>query len=449
MQEACELDTTNNRQEYFAAGGIQYEGPDSLNPLSFKYYNASEIIMGKPMKEWLRFSLAYWHTMRGDGSDPFGSATRYWPWEDAFLSPIAQARKRMEVFFEILSKLGVEYWCFHDRDISPEGSTPEETDALFDEMVAYAEEMQKATGIKVLWGTAQLFKHPKYAQGAATSPNPVIFAHAARQVAKAMQATKKLGGKAFVFWGGREGYSTLLNTDLKLELDNLSRFMHMAVNYKKLIRFDGQLLLEPKPQEPTHHQYDWDVATTSAFLLRYGLDKDFKLNIECNHATLAGHSCYHEVEMARMYDAFGSLDANTGSPQVGWDTDQFLTDVTEATLLASAILRQGGLAPGGINFDAKLRRESTDPNDILYGHIIGMDTLARGLRNAARMIEEGHVDALKAKRYHGWKDTELGQKIVEGKLGFKELMNDFSNQEVELQSGGEELFHMWMGRYAA
>jgi xylose isomerase len=448
-------DPTTLHTEWFPTiTSIQYEGPSSTNPLSYKYYNPDEVIMGKKMKDWLKFSLAFWHTMRGDGSDPFGSPTKSWPWEEgaSSLDPVIMAKRRLRVFFEIVKKLGVEYWCFHDRDISPEGSSLQESNRMMDDIVQYAKVEQEKAGARVLWGTAQLFKHPRYAQGGATSPNATVFAHAAAQVTKAMEATKYLGGDGYVFWGGREGYSTLLNTDLKLELDNLARFMKMAVQYAKSIGFTGQLLLEPKPQEPTKHQYDYDVSTTSAFLLRYGLQDHFKINVECNHATLSGHSCQHELQMASIYGMLGSLDANSGDPQTGWDTDQFLTDPKEATLVAAVILKQGGLA-GGVNFDAKLRRESTDPLDLFYGHIGGIDALARGLRNAARMIEEGVMDGMVEERYSSWRETELGREIVGEKIGFKELaaaavvVGGEEKEEEGVKSGREELFEMWLNRY--
>lgn len=430
---------------------IRYEGPDSTNPLAFKWYNADEVVAGKPMKDWLRFSVAFWHTMRGDGSDPFGDATKAWPWEDAALSPVDQAKVRMHAMFEFLDKIGVDYWCFHDRDIAPEGATLAESNAMLDEVVAEAAALQAATGKKVLWGTAQLFKHKRYAHGAATSPNATVFAYAAAQVKKAMEVTHALGGANYVFWGGREGYHTLLNTDLRLELDNLAAFLKAAVAYKKKIGFKGALLLEPKPQEPTKHQYDWDAATTLGFLRTYGLDKEFALNIECNHATLAGHSCEHELTLASAYGALGNVDANTGDAQTGWDTDQFLTDPKEATLLAAVILKNGGLAPGGINFDAKLRRESTDPVDLFYGHISGMDAFARGLRNAAKMAEDGLIEGFKAGRYASY-GSGLGARIRAGKASFEELEKAALAGEDPaagegLPSGRAELMEIYLNSY--
>ena len=437
--------------EFFPGiGKIKYEGPDSTNPLSFKYYNADEIVAGRPMKEWLRFSVAFWHTLRGDGGDPFGDATRVWPWEDASAPPLAMAHRRMRAMFEFLDKLGVDYWCFHDRDIAPEGATLAESNANLASVVALAKELQAASGKKVLWGTAQLFKHPRYAHGAATSNNATVFAHAAAQVKAAMDATLALGGENYVFWGGREGYHTLLNTDLGLELDNLASFLKAAAKYKKRIGFTGALLLEPKPQEPTKHQYDWDAATTLGFLTHYGLAQDFKLNIECNHATLSGHSCEHELAFASLRNALGNIDANTGDAQTGWDTDQFLTDVPTATAIGRVILKQGGLAPGGINFDAKLRRESTDLVDLFHGHIGGMDALARGLRNAAAIAADGTLDGMVAERYASFR-SGVGKRIAEGKATLEELekvaLAAPADPVVGLQSARAELYENVLSRF--
>lgn len=428
---------------------IKYEGPDSTNPLAFRYYNADEVIMGKPMKEWLRFSVAFWHTLRGDGSDPFGDGTRVWPWEDASLPPLDIAHRRMRAMFEFLDKLGVDYWAFHDRDIAPEGATLAESNANLASVVDLAATLQAATGKKVLWGTAQLFKHPRYMHGAATSPNATVYAYAAAQVKAAMDATHKLGGENYVFWGGREGYHTLLNTDLGAELDHLASFLKAAVKYKKRIGFAGTLLLEPKPQEPTKHQYDWDAATTLGFLSHYGLTADFKLNIECNHATLSGHSCEHEAAFASLRGALGNLDANTGDPQTGWDTDQFLTDTREATALARIILKQGGLAPGGINFDAKLRRESTDVIDLFHAHVGGMDALARGLRNAAALIQDGTIDRMVADRYASFA-SGVGKRIADGKATFEELERvalEGGDPVEGLPSGRAELYENVLSRF--
>ncbi|KAL4448421.1 hypothetical protein ABPG75_005640 [Micractinium tetrahymenae] len=448
----CKTGLRGAWEELFPSiGRIQYEGPDSDTPLAFHYYNAEEVVHGKPMREWLRFSMAYWHTIRADGSDPFGAATKRWPWEQHPAGDdVELAFRRMRAFFELLDKLGVDFWCFHDRDIAPELPTLADTNAALDQVVALAKELQAASGKRVLWGTAQLFKHPRYMHGAATSPNATVFAHAAAQVKKAMEATKELGGENFVFWGGREGYQTLLNTDLALEQHNLARFLRMAADYKRKLGLPGPLLLEPKPQEPAKHQYDFDVSTTAAFLLRHGLDKDFKLNIECNHATLAGHSCYHELETAAMLGLLGSIDANSGDPQTGWDTDQFPTDIRETTLMMLTVLRQGGLAPGGLNFDAKLRRESTAIEDLVLAHISGMDAMARGLRNAARLLEDGVLERMRAQRYSSWRDTQLGRDITAGKVGLEDLERVALAQPEpfdSLPSGQQELYEIQLSRY--
>ncbi|MED6145441.1 hypothetical protein PIB30_025267 [Stylosanthes scabra] len=410
---------------------IKYEGPSSKNPLSFKWYNAEEEILGKKMKDWFRFSVAFWHTFRGTGADPFGAPTKYWPWEDGTNS-LQMAKRRMRANFEFINKLGVDWWCFHDRDIAPDGETLEKANANLDEVGKK----------KVLWGTAQLFMHPRYMHGAATSSELGVYAYAAAQVKKAMEVTHHLGGENYVFWGGREGYQSLLNTDMERELNHLARFFEAAVAYKKKIGFNGTLLIEPKPQEPTKHQYDWDAATTANFLRKYGLIGEFKLNIECNHATLSGHSCHHELETARINGLLGNIDANTGDPQVGWDTDQFLVDIQEATMIMLSVIRNGGIAPGGFNFDAKLRRESTDVEDLFIAHIIGMDTMARGLRNAAKLIEDGTLSELVRKRYQSF-DTEIGAQIEAGKADFDFLEKKAKEWgEPKVASAKQELAEM-------
>ncbi|EOY19937.1 Xylose isomerase family protein isoform 1 [Theobroma cacao] len=419
---------------------IKYEGTSSKNPLAYKWYNAEEEILGKKMKDWLRFSVAFWHTFRGTGADPFGAPTKYWPWEDGTNS-IAMAKRRMRANFEFINKLGVDRWCFHDRDIAPDGKTLEEANANLDEVVALAKELQ-GDKIRPLWGTAQLFMHPRYMHGGATSSEVGVYAYAAAQVKKAMEVTHYLGGENYVFWGGREGYQSLLNTDMERELDHLARFLEAAVAYKKKIGFNGTLLIEPKPQEPTKHQYDWDAATTANFLRKYGLLGEFKLNIECNHATLSGHSCHHDLETARINGLLGNIDANTGDPQIGWDTDQFMTDIGEATMVMLSVIRNGGLAPGGFNFDAKLRRESTDVEDLFIAHISGMDTLARGLRNAAKLIEDGSLVELVRKRYSSF-DTEIGAEIEAGKADF-EMLEKLAKEwgEPKVASAKQELAEM-------
>ncbi|KAA8535486.1 hypothetical protein F0562_030489 [Nyssa sinensis] len=410
---------------------IKYEGPSSKNTLAFKWYNAEEEILGKKMKDWMRFSVAFWHTFRGTGGDPFGAPTKMWPWEDGTNS-LAMAKRRMRANFEFLRKLGVEWWCFHDRDIAPDGKTLEEANANLDEVVALAKELQ-GTKIRPLWGTAQLFFHPRYMHGGATSSEVGVYAYAAAQVKKAMEVTHYLGGENYVFWGGREGYQTLLNTDMERELNHLARFMEAAVAYKKKIGFNGTLcsiyhvlssrghfLLNRSLKNPPNTSMTGMPQQAANFLRKYGLIGEFKLNIECNHATLSGHSCHHELETARINGLLGNIDANTGDPQIGWDTDQFLMDIAEATMVMQSVVRNGGLAPGGFNFDSKLRRESTDVEDLFIAHIAGMDTLARGLRNVAKLIEDGSLAELVRKRYQSF-DTEIGAQIEAGKADFDML----------------------------
>ncbi len=398
---------------------IQYEGPDSKNPLAFKHYNPDEIVDGKPMKEHLRFSVCYWHTFRGTGADPFGAPTMIRPWDDGSDS-VDNALRRVDAAFEFMEKLGVEFYTFHDRDVAPEGKTLAETNANLDRVVEHLKEAQQRTGIKLLWGTANLFSHPRYVHGAATSPNADVFAYAAAQVKKAIEVTKELGGQNYVFWGGREGYQNLYNTDMKRELDHLARFMHMAVDFAKSIGFTGQFLFEPKPKEPTKHQYDFDAATCINFIRAYGLEDHVKLNIETNHATLAGHTMMHELTYASIQGFLGSIDANTGDLLLGWDTDQFPTDLYLTTQCMLVILNQGGLAPGGVNFDAKVRRESFEPIDLFYAHIGGMDAFARGLKIASQIRQDGVLADFVKKRYRSW-DEGIGKKIEEGTVTFYDL----------------------------
>ncbi|MEZ6058875.1 MAG: xylose isomerase [Planctomycetaceae bacterium] len=398
---------------------IQFEGPASRNPLAFHHYNPDEMVEGRSMADWLRFSVCYWHTFRGTGVDPFGAPTLNRPWDDGSDS-LDNALKRVDVAFEFITKLGAPYYCFHDRDVSPEGSSLKETNAKFDKVAAKLKEAQQATGVKLLWGTANLFSHPRFLHGAATSPNADVFAFAAAQVKKAIEVTHELGGENYVFWGGREGYMNLYNTDMKRELDHLARFMHMAHNHAKSIGFTGQFLFEPKPKEPTKHQYDFDAAACLNFIRQYGLEDVVKLNIETNHATLAGHSMMHELEYASIQGSLGSIDANTGDLLLGWDTDQFPTDIYLTTQVMLVILKQGGLAPGGTNFDAKVRRESTDPIDLFHAHIGGMDAFARGLKIAAAIRADKVLTDFVAKRYESY-DTGIGQRIEQGQATFEEL----------------------------
>jgi xylose isomerase len=398
---------------------IAYEGPDSTNPLAFHYYNPSEVVAGKTLKDHLRFSIVYWHSFRGVGADPFGPGTIVRPWEKG-KDPVSIAKVRMDAAFEFFTKIGAPFYTFHDRDIAPEGRTLAESNRNLDKLVAHAKGLQKSTGVKLLWGTANLFSNRRYMCGAATNPDAHVFAYAAAQVKKALEVTKELGGDGYVFWGGREGYETLLNTNLKREQDHLAAFLHMAVDYAKKISFKGQFLIEPKPKEPTKHQYDFDVASGVAFLRTYGLDKDFKFNIETNHATLAGHTFNHEIEVAAAVGMLGSIDANAGDTLLGWDTDQFNTDVKELTLAMFSLLKAGGIGRGGINFDAKLRRPSIDVEDLFYAHIGGMDAYALACKLALKIRADGKLEGFVADRYASF-DRDYGQAIENGKIGFKEL----------------------------
>ena len=398
---------------------IAYEGPASKNPLAFKHYNPEEIVEGRTMREHLRFAVVYWHTFRGNGSDPFGAPTMQRPWDDGTES-LKNAKKRVRVAFEFIEKLGAPYYCWHDRDISPEGRNLAESNRNLDAIAKVLKEEQQRTGIKLLWGTANLFSHPRYAHGAATSCNAEVFAHACAQVKKAMEVTHKLGGEGYTFWGGREGYQTLLNTDMKREQEHLAAFLRMAVEYKKKIGFKGQFYIEPKPKEPTKHQYDSDSAACLNFLREHGLLPHFKLNIETNHATLAGHTMQHELEVAGAAGALGSIDANTGDELLGWDTDQFPTNIYLTAYTMLSMLKYGGFKTGGVNFDAKVRRESFEPIDLFYAHIGGMDAFARGLKIAAAIRKDGRLDAFVKDRYSSW-DKGIGAKVEAGKASFKSL----------------------------
>lgn len=405
--------------EYFAnVPVIKYEGPKSKNPFAFRYYNPDEVIGGKKMREQLRFALSWWHTMCADGTDMFGRGTFVKNFGES--DPMAISKARADAAFELMNKLSVDYFCFHDRDIAPEAATLKETNANIDVMRDYIKAGMEKNGKKLLWGTANCFNHPRYMHGAGTSPYADVFAFAAAQIKKALETTVALGGNGYVFWGGREGYETLLNTDMGLELDNMARLMHLAVDYGRKIGFTGDFYIEPKPKEPTKHQYDFDAATVLGFLRKYGLDKDFKLNIEANHATLAAHTFQHELATARVNGAFGSIDANQGDPNLGWDTDQFPTNVYDATLCMLEVLRAGGFTNGGLNFDAKTRRGSFTPEDIVLSYIAGMDTFALGLRKAMEIMEDGTIDKFVGERYASYK-TGIGKKIVDGNVTMEEL----------------------------
>jgi len=398
---------------------IQYEGPKSKNPLAFKHYNASEIVAGKSMRDHLRFAVVYWHTFRGTGSDPFGTGTMIRPWDDGTQS-VKNAQDRVHAAFEFIDKLGAPYYCWHDRDVAPEGGSLTETNKNFDAVAKVLKEEQKRTGIKLLWGTANAFSHPRYTHGASTSCNADVFAYVAAQVKKAMEVTHELGGEGYTFWGGREGYQTLLNTDMKREQEHLAKFLHLAVDYKKKIGFKGQFYIEPKPKEPTKHQYDSDAAACLNFLREYDLLADFKLNIETNHATLAGHTMQHELEVAGAAGALGSIDANTGDELLGWDTDQFPTNIYLTTYTMLSVLKYGGFKTGGVNFDAKVRRESFEPIDLFHAHIGGMDAFARGLKIATAIRKDGRLAEFVKQRYSSW-DTGIGAKIESGKASFEDI----------------------------
>lgn len=424
---------------------IKFEGPGSRNPLSFKYYNPEEKVNGKTMEEILRFSVAYWHTFAADGTDPFGVGTMLRPWYH--YKGLDLAKARVEAAFELFEKLNVPYFCFHDSDIAPEGNTLKETYENLDPIVAMIKDYMKTSKTKLLWNTANMFTHPRYVHGAATSNNADVFAFAAAKVKKGLEIGKELGAENYVFWGGREGYETLLNTDMKLEQDNLARFFHMAFDYAKEIGFDAQFLIEPKPKEPTKHQYDFDVATGLAFLQKYDLQDHFKFNIEANHATLAGHTFEHELRVARINGMLGSVDANQGDTLLGWDTDEFPTDLYSTTLAMYEILMNGGLGKGGLNFDAKVRRGSFEPEDLFHAHIAGMDAFAIGLKVADKLIKDNVLEDFIAKRYSSFTEG-IGLEVVEGRADFRKL-EAYALQlgEIKNQSGRQERLKALVNQY--
>ncbi|MBP1990056.1 xylose isomerase [Paenibacillus eucommiae] len=425
---------------------IRYEGKQSTNPTAYKFYNPDQVIFGKTMREHLRFSVAYWHSFTANGSDPFGVGTALRGW-DAYTG-MDLAKARVEACFELLDILDVDYFCFHDRDIAPEGNTLQETNQNLDTIVALIKANMKASSRKLLWNTANMFTHPRFVHGAATSSNADVFAYAGAQVKKALEQGKELGAENYVFWGGREGYESLLNTDLGFELDNLARFLHMAVDYAKEIGFDAQFLIEPKPKEPTKHQYDFDVATTLSFLHKYELIPYFKINAEANHATLAGHTFEHELRLARVNGVLGSIDANQGDMLLGWDTDEFPTDLYASTLAMYEILQnEGGIGRGGVNFDAKVRRSSFEPIDGVYAHIAGMDTFARGLQIAAKLIEERALDNVIEQRYSSFK-SGIGAEIAAGRANFHTLeAYALQNKPIFNESGRLELIKSIVNQY--
>ncbi|WP_144532198.1 xylose isomerase [Bacillus pumilus] len=426
-------------------GKIQFEGKQSKNPLAFKYYNPSEMIGGKTMKDHLRFSVAYWHTLTADGTDMFGTGTMQRAWDS--YSGMDLAKARLEVAFQLFDLLDVPYFSFHDRDIAPEGDTLQETNQQLDIILERMKEYMRDSGVKLLWNTANMFKHSRFVHGAATSCHADVFAYAAAQVKKGIETAKELGAENYVFWGGREGYDTLLNTDMKRELDHMASFLHMAVDYAKEIGYTGQFLIEPKPKEPTTHQYDADAATSIAFLKQYGLDSHFKLNIEANHATLAGHTFEHELRVARIHGLLGSVDANQGNTLLGWDTDEFPTDLYATTLAMYEILQNGGLGTGGLNFDAKVRRASFELEDILYAHIAGMDAFAKGLRVAHRLIEDRVFEDVIKHRYRSFSEG-IGRDISEGKANFHTLEEyALKHPLIRNESGREEQLKARLNQY--
>jgi len=410
---------TGNKSYFPEVEQIIFEGANSDNPLAFKHYDANQKVGNKTMAEHLRFAACYWHSFCGDGGDPFGPGTRNHAWSSSN-NPMDNAKNKMDAAFEFFTKLGVPYYCFHDRDMSPEGSSALESEKNLNTMVELAKERQNATGMKLLWGTANLFSHPRYMNGASTNPNFDVLAHGGAQVKAALDATVALGGEGYVFWGGREGYVSLLNTNTKRELEHFAQFLTMARDYGRSIGFKGTFLIEPKPMEPMKHQYDFDAQTVIGFLRHHNLDKDFKLNIEANHATLAGHSFEHELQMCADADMLGSIDANRGDPQNGWDTDQFPVDIYDAVRGTLVLLEAGGFTNGGFNFDAKVRRESVDNEDLFMGHIGGMDAFAYALKVAHKIIDDGALSKVLTNRYSSF-DTGLGNTFEQGKLTLEAL----------------------------
>ena len=426
--------------EFFAdVGPVEPADPDADRDLAYRVYDPDRLVLGKRMEDHLRIAVCYWHSFNWPGDDVFGAGTFDRPWLEPGQDPMGAARRKMDAAFEFFEKLGTPFFCFHDVDIAPAGATFTETRRNLEEMVQYAEQHMERTGVRLLWGTSNAFSHPRFAAGAATNPDPEAFAYAAAQVANALEATHRLGGENYVLWGGREGYETLLNTRMRQEADQLARFLHMVVEHKRDIGFEGTLLIEPKPQEPTKHQYDYDCATVHGFLERYDLVDELRVNIEVNHATLAGHSFHHEVAYAVDNGIFGSVDANRGDPQNGWDTDQFPNSVEEMSLAMYEILRGGGFTTGGFNFDTKLRRQSVDRADLFHGHVGGIDVLAQSLLVAARMLEEGSLEAERDRRYAGWEEG-LGAHILDGEVSLADLEQRVAAGEIDPSpvSGGQE-----------
>jgi len=434
---------------FFSVENIPFKGTDGNDALAFRHYAADEIVLGKPMKDHLRFAVAYWHSFAWPGLDPFGGQTFDRPWfPDRLADPIAAARLKADVAFQMFAALGVPYFCFHDADMRPEGADFAESTANLNLMVDVFEKKMADTGVKLLWGTANLFSHRRYMAGAATNPDPDVFAYSAATIKTCMDATHRLNGENYVLWGGREGYETLLNTDLKRELDQMGRMLNLVVEYKHKIGFKGTILIEPKPQEPTKHQYDFDVGTVFGFLQKYGLEDEVKLNIEQGHAFLAGHSFEHEIALAQAHGIFGSVDMNRNDTQSGWDTDQFPNNVPEVALAYFHILRGGGFVTGGTNFDAKLRRQSIDADDLLIAHVGAMDVCAQALKAAAAMLENGVLEAEMDKRYARW-NSERGQRLLAGQLGLDriEALVRSDNIDPQPRSGRQEYLENIVNRF--
>ena len=426
---------------------IPFGGQDTTDPLSFSWYDKDRVVGDKTMAEHLRFAVCYWHSFAWDGSDIFGDGTRNLPWHDPSLDPMKAAELKQDAAFDFFVKLGVPYYCFHDVDMAPAGATFAEETANLNKMVDRAARLQDETGVKLLWGTANLFSHPRFAAGAATNPDPAVFARAAAQVCNALEATHRLGGQNYVLWGGREGYETLLNTDMKREMENLARFFHLVIEHKKKIGFEGTILIEPKPFEPTKHQYDFDSATVHAFLQAFDLVDEVKLNIEVNHATLAGHDFHHEIAYAVDNGILGSIDANAGDERLGWDVDRFPVSVEQMTLGMHELLRGGGFTTGGLNFDSKLRRQSMSSDDLFHAHIGGMDVMSKSFLVANAMIEDNALEGYKAERYAGW-NGDLGQKIHDGSLALDSLREQATTSpDPRPISGQQEMLENLVARY--
>ncbi|HEY0299552.1 MAG TPA: xylose isomerase [Arachidicoccus sp.] len=427
-------------KEYFKGiGDIKFEGRESTNPLAFKWYDESRIVAGKTMKDWFRFACAYWHSFNGSGADPFGGRTHFFPWDES-ADPIQRAKDKMDAAFEFITKMNIPYYCFHDVDLIDYSDDVAENEARLNTITDYALEKQKASGVKLLWGTANLFSHVRYMNGAATNPDFHVLAHAGAQVKAALDATIKLGGENYVFWGGREGYMSLLNTNMKKEQEHLAKFLHTAKDYARKQGFKGTFFIEPKPCEPTKHQYDYDAATVISFLRQYDLLGDFKLNLEVNHATLAGHTFQHELQVAVDAGLLGSMDANRGDYQNGWDTDQFPTNLNELAETWLVILEAGGFGGGGVNFDAKVRRNSTDAADLFYAHIGGMDAFARGLVVADDILQKSEYKKLRSQRYASY-ESGAGKDFSDGKFSLEDLRNFAAqNGEPKMLSGKQEYY---------